>query len=320
MVQGLLRKKILITGSTGFVGSNLARFLVNQGLSPHIFIRKDSNLWRISDILGKLKIHIIDLNDEIKTRDMVLRVKPKVIFHCAVYGGYHFQVDSGRIIQTNIFGTMNLLNACVKSGFECFINTGSSSEYGLKNRAMRESDLLEPVTDYALAKSTATLFCCALAKREKLPIVTLRLFSAYGPYEQGHRLIPSVILSCLRNKDPELSTGAPVRDFVFIEDAVNAYMQALKHMNSLSGEVINIGSAREYSVKEVIDKITSLSPWKVKPLWKKVVNPRIEPLSWQADISKAKKMLKWAPLFSLNEGLKKTFAWFSDNRGLYGGI
>ncbi len=317
MVQRLLRKRILITGATGFVGSNLARFFVNKGLSPHIFIRKDSNLWRISDILNKLKPHIIDLNDEIKTRDIILRLKPEIILHCAAYGGYHFQLDLKKIIQTNIIGTMNLLNACVKSGFECFINTGSSSEYGLKNRPIRESDLLEPVTNYAVAKATATLFCSALAKRKKLPIVSLRLFSAYGYYEEGHRLIPSVMLSCLRKENPKLSSGSPVRDFIFIEDVVNACIKVLEHKDKLSGEVINIGSTKEYSVKEVTDKIISLVPWKIKPLWKKVANPRIEPSKWQADIAKAKKLLNWTPLFTLDEGLKKTLGWFSENMGLY---
>ncbi|TAM36238.1 NAD-dependent epimerase/dehydratase family protein [bacterium] len=319
MVQGLFRKKILITGASGFVGANLARFLVNNGLSPHVFVRKDSDLWRIKDILGRIKVHILDISDGSATRVAVSRLKPEVVLHCAAYGGYHFQLDRDKIIRTNLIGTINLLSACIKNGCECFINTGSSSEYGLKNKPMRESDLLEPVTDYAAAKAAATLFCGAIAKREKIPIVTLRLFSAYGPYEQGHRLIPSLILSCLKKDNPKLSSGSPVRDFVFIEDVVNAYMKAIAHKDKLSGEIINIGSAREYSVREAAEKIIALSPHKVKPLWKKVVNPRIEPHRWQADITKARKLLGWKPLFTFERGLKKSLEWFSENAGLYNG-
>jgi len=309
----------LITGASGFIGSNLARFLVREGLSPHIFVRKDSNLWRLKDILGKLKTHIVDISDEALTRQAISRLKPEIVLHCAAYGGYHFQLDCVRIMKTNITGTMNLLNACVKNGCECFINTGSSSEYGLKNKPMRESDLLEPVTDYAVAKAAATLFCRAIAKRARTAIITLRLFSAYGPYEEGHRLIPFVTLSCLRRDNPELSSGSPVRDFIFIEDVVSAYMKTIARKDRLSGEIINIGSAREYSVRETVEKIISLSGDRVKPLWKKLANPRVEPFRWQGDITKARKLLGWSPAFTFEQGLKKNLKWFKQNSGLYHG-
>ena len=319
MVQGLLRKKILITGASGFVGASLARFLVNRGFYPHIFLREDSDLWRIRDILPRLKSHILDLCDETATRRAVSRLKPQIVLHCAAYGGYHFQLDSEKIAGTNIIATLNLLNSSIKNGCECFVNTGSSSEYGLKDKPMRESDLLEPVTDYAAAKASATLFCRAVAKRENVPVVTLRLFSAYGPYEQGHRLIPSVILSCLRHDDPRLSSGSSVRDFVFIDDVVNAYIRAIANKERILGEIINIGSGSEYPVREAVERIISLSSCRVSPLWRKVSNPRIEPLRWQADITKAKKLLGWSPVFTLEQGLNKTLKWFRDNAGLYNG-
>jgi len=317
MVQRLLRKRILITGGTGFVGSNLARFLVNKGLSPYIFIRKDSNLWRISDILKKLKVHIIDLNDEIKTWDMILRLKPEIILHCAVYGGYHFQLDSKKIMQTNMFGTMNLLNACVKSGFECFVNTSSSSEYGLKNKPMRESDLLEPVTDYGVAKAMATLFCQQSARNKNLPIVTLRLFSPYGYFEDPRRLVASLILSCLNHQRPKLSSAYPVRDFVFIDDVIQAYLKTVFNISKAAGSIINIASGKQYSVGEVAVKIMKLIGLKDKPVWGSVKNTRLEPSRWVADISKARELLGWSPEFSLTEGLIKTIEWFSNNKASY---
>lgn len=317
MVQRLFRKKILITGASGFVGSNLARFLVNKGLSPHIFIRKDSNLWRIKDILGKLKTHILDLTDEAATRGAVSRLKPQIILHCAVYGGYHFQLDSKKIMQTNMFGTMNLLNACVKSGFECFVNTGSSSEYGLKNKPMRESDLLEPVTDYGAAKAMATLFCQQIARNKNLPIVTLRLFSPYGCFEDHRRLFASLILSCLNHQTPKLSSAHPVRDFVFIDDVIRAYLKTVFNISRAAGSIINIASGKQHSVGEVALKIVKLTGLKDKPVWGSVKNPRLEPSRWVADISKARELLGWDPEFSLTEGLIKTIEWFSNNKAYY---
>lgn len=317
MVQRLLRKRILITGSTGFIGANLACFLADKGLSPHIFVRKDSNLWRISDILKKLKPHTVDLNDEAKTRGIILKLKPQIIFHCAVYGGYHFQLDSKKIIQTNMFGTMNLLNACVKSGFECFVNTGSSSEYGLKNMPIRESDLLEPVTDYGLAKAMATLFCQQSARNKDLPIATLRLFSPYGYFEDPRRLVASLILSCLNQQTPKLSCAHPVRDFVFIDDVIQAYLKTVFSISRAAGSIINIAGGKQYSVGEVAVKIIKLAGLKDKPIWGSVKNPRLEPSRWVADISRARELLGWNPEFSLTNGLIKTIEWFRNNKASY---
>jgi len=191
-------KKILITGATGFVGANLLRKLIDSKNDIHVIIRSTSNLWRINDIIDKVNAHVCDLTNRESVEKLVLKIKPQIIFHLAVYGGYQFQEESLKIIDTNLIGIINLLNACCKIGFECFINTGSSSEYGLKNKPMSENDLLEPINDYGIAKAAATLYCQAIGRRENLPIFTLRLFSPYGYYEGPTRLIPYLIISCLK--------------------------------------------------------------------------------------------------------------------------
>ena len=106
---------------------------------------------------------------------------------------------------------------------DLLVNTGSSSEYGIKNSAMKESSLLEPVTEYGVSKAAATLFCQSYAVTENLPIVTLRLFSPYGRYEQKSRLVPSVILAALQKINPKISSRQFVRDFIFIDDVLDAY-------------------------------------------------------------------------------------------------
>jgi len=313
----LKKKKVLITGATGFIGANLLRKCLELGAQVHIFTRTISNKWRIEDTLEDISEYCIDLLDYDKLEAIVSDIKPEIILHTAIYGGYPFQKDVNKITQTNIIGTSNLIDACAKSGFSLFVNTGSSSEYGLKDAPISEIDLPEPNSIYGISKTAASLVCRAKSKSENLPIVTLRLFSPYGYYEEPTRLIPSVITSCLKKEGPRLSSPDSVRDFIFIEDVIAAYMKAVENRNKIAGEIFNIGSGRQYSVREVVDRIIELTGAKVYPQWGNILNPRNEPLKWQANISKAKDTLGWEPQYSLKDGLNKTIEWFKENLSLY---
>lgn len=312
-------KKILITGATGFVGANLLRQLIDSKNDIHIIIRSTSNLWRINDIVNKVNTHICDLTNRESVEKLVLKIKPQIIFHLAVYGGYQFQKESFKIINTNLLGTINLLNACCKIGFECFINTGSSSEYGIKNKPMSENDLLEPINDYGIAKAAATLYCQALGRRKNLPIFTLRLFSPYGYYEGPTRLIPYLIISCLRNKELKIFKPDAVRDFVFIEDVIRSYFIIVeKRENLLPGDIFNIGSGKQYTVEEIFRIIKKLTNIQKGPLLKETKNEEHNiPKIWKANIEKSKKYLNWTPEYFIENGLKKTIKWFRNHLCLY---
>jgi len=309
-------KRILITGATGFVGSCLSRRFVNMNYDIHIAKREQSNIWRIRDIFNRVVAHNIDLVDSNSIEKLIKDIKPRIIFHTATYGGYSFQKDVNKVIQTNVMGTVNLINACSKVGFDIFVNTGSSSEYGLKSSPMNEIDLLEPNSNYGVAKVSATLFCQAIARREGLPIVTLRLFSPYGYYEEATRLVPSIIISCLTGENPKVSSPEPVRDFVFIKDVVDAYIKVVETPD-VKGQIFNIGYSKQHSVGEVVSKIIELAEERVSPEWGSIPKRTSEPIIWQADISKAKDILKWEPRYDLEEGLNKTVKWFKENINLY---
>ena len=312
-------KKILITGSTGFIGANLVKKSLKEGAKVYIFTRTTSNKWRISNNLQDVNEYCVDLLEYEKLEATILDIKPEIIFHTAVYGGYPIQGDVNKIIQTDIIATVNLVNVCSKNDFGILVNTGSSSEYGLKFKSMREIDLLEPNNIYGVSKASATLFCQAKAKSEKLPIVTLRLFSPYGYYEEPTRLIPSVIMACLAGKNPKLSSPESVRDFVFIEDVIDAYMKVIE-ISDIGGEIFNIGFGKQHSVGEVVNKIVELTGNNVQPEWGTVPKRTNEPNVWQADITKAKDVLKWKPKYNLEEGLAKVVKWFTENMTLYEGI
>jgi nucleoside-diphosphate-sugar epimerase len=310
-------KRILITGATGFIGANLVHYALSKGACVSIFTRKGSNRWRIDSVLSDLREYCVDLLNEVRVVDAVAQIKPEIIFHTAVYGGYPSQNHLRRILETNIVGTVNLLTACRKIDFELFINTGSSSEYGVKPAPMKEDDALKPLTPYGVSKASATLYCQAISLGQARPIVTLRLFSPYGYYEESTRLIPSVILSYLRGENAGVSLPDSVRDFVFIEDVVDAYVKAVENSRKLVGQIFNVGYGKQHTVSDVVTEIIELTGATVKPQWNTVGNPRIEPEFWQADISKIERLLDWQPQHQLVAGLEKTTAWFGENFQLY---
>ena len=312
------RKRILITGATGFVGACLLHRLINDGFSNlSIIVRRNSNIWRIKSVLDKVKVYYSDLLDLERLKKVVLKIKPEIVYHLATYGAYPgFQENIKKIYETNLFGAINLLNASAKAGFERFINTSSSSEYGEKKEPMRENDLLKPNSDYGVSKASATLYCQNFARQNSLPVITFRLFSPYGYYENQNRLIPYVILSCLSGKNPKLSSPRSVRDFVFIEDVVESYIKVLNSQNSF-GQIFNIGTGEQHLVSEVVDKIIEITGSGIKPEWDVVNNMRNEPLVWVADISKAKSVLSWSPRYSLEKGLSKSVRWFEKNISVY---
>lgn len=309
-------KNILITGATGFIGACLARRLIKSQTNIHIILRPNSNTWRIKNILNKLNLHYVDLIDTRKVEKIVKKIKPQIIYHLAAYGAYPFQKDAKNILMADIFGTLNLINACIKVGFKIFINTGSSSEYGNKTQSMSEEDLLEPNSYYAVAKAAQTLLCQYLSHENKLPIITLRPFSVYGPYEESSRLVPTLINNCLKNKDLSLASPQTARDFIFIEDMINAYLKVACYPN-LSGHIFNIGTGQQSTLQEIVSLVIKLTKAKVKQNWGTMPGRSFDTNIWLADISKAKKLFKWQPRYNLEEGLKKTIIWFKKNKHLY---
>lgn len=315
-MSSLRGEKVFITGATGFVGSNLARRSLERGAEVFINIRKTSDTWRIEDILNEVDVIPVDITEYEKIKHSLKEIRPDIIFHTATYGGKADQINTEKIIDTNIIGTVNLLRSCKDIDVNLFVNTGSSSEYGIKNSAMMESCLLEPVTEYGVSKAAATLYCQTYAITENLPIVTLRLFSPYGQYEQKSRLIPSLILAALQKINPKITSRHLVRDFIFIEDVLDAY-EAVMDLKTAPGKIFNIGSGRQHSVGEVVDMIVGLLGNEVTyeigipQAWKN------EPTFWQADIQQAKSELDWEPKYLLKEGLAATIDWFKLNKGLY---
>lgn len=313
------KKKVLVTGATGFVGSNLVRRLINQNYEVHVLKRRNSNIWRIKDIASKLSAYNVNILNKGQLLKILQKIKPNIIFHLAnlgLYGGIDPSIDDS--IKINALGTINLIESANTIDYECFINTGSSAEYGNKCKTMRETDRCEPLTNYAIAKLIGTQYAQSYSKRSNKPLTTLRIFSPFGPYDHPNRLIPLAILTTLKGERFILNNPYDFRDYIFIEDVVDAYLLCIKHSQKLSGEIFNIGSGKQTNIGDLIELLKAKIGLKNDIFLENIPTTKKQPRVWQADITKAQKLLQWHPQYDIYNGITKTVDWFKHNRKFYG--
>jgi nucleoside-diphosphate-sugar epimerase len=306
-------KRVMLTGGTGFVGANLTRRLLQEGHEIHLLVRPNYTQWRIQDIQTDIHLHKVALNDEEQLTSCVKKIRPDWVFHLAVHGAYPFQTELRQIVQTNIIGTINLVEACLNVGFETFVNTGSSSEYGYKDHAPSESAWLEPNSYYAVTKSSATLFCRYTAQSRGCHIPTLRLYSVYGPYEEPTRLMPTLIQQGLQGKLPPLVSPEVARDYVYVGDVVEAYLLAAAQPCQEPGGIYNVGTGIQTSLREVVDVVRRVMGITIEPEWGVMPNRQWDTNVWVADNRKIRSELGWQPRYTFEQGFRLMLNWVLDN-------
>lgn len=310
--------KVLVTGATGFVGANLIRRLIELGYEVHILTRESSDKWRLTDILSNLKDHTVDLLDEERLNYLVNQIKPEAIFHLAtsgIYGGVH--ASEKKVIETNFLGTVNLINACKDIDYRCFVNTGSSSEYGTKKHPMKETDLCEPINIYGISKCAATLYGNLIARTKGKPIITFRLFSPFGPYDGESRLMTYAITNVLEGKPLMLANPNSVRDYIYIEDVLDLYLQSIEHAYEFKGEVFNVGSGSQKATSYIIYKIIEITNSNSEIKWNSFPGRNHDTDKWEADIEKVRTYFNWQPKYHIDDGIRETIEWFKENLALY---
>jgi len=302
-------KRCLVAGGTGFVGANLVRRLLHDGHAAHLLVRPEHAAWRIEEIRSDVRLHLLDLSDAQAVSKTIEEIKPEWIFHLAAHGAYSWQADIGLIYQTNLIGTIHLVEACLKNGFESFIHTGSSSEYGYKDHAPAENEWLEPNSHYAVAKASATLYCRYTAQARKANITTLRLYSAYGPYEDANRLMPTLIRHGLLGEWPPLVSPDTARDYVYVEDVCDACILAAQTVPREFGAVYNVGTGRQTTLREVTEIARGVLGIKAEPQWETMPVRTWDTSIWRADIRKIQAELSWRPRHSFEDGFSMMVAW-----------
>jgi dolichol-phosphate mannosyltransferase len=259
--------------------------------------------------------------DSQKLSPFLKKVRPDWIFHLASYGNYSWQNDVNEIIRTNVTLTARLLEAAAAAGCGSFVYAGSSSEYGFKDHPPREDEPVDPNSRYAAAKVAATALCRHSAETHGLNISTLRLYSVYGPYEHENRLIPRLCEHALRRTLPPLVSPDTARDFVYIDDAIEAFLLAAAHSHSEPGCVYNIGSGKQTIIREIVEVVRKEFSIDEAPRFGAMENRPRDSNCWIAAPARAHSTLGWCPRVELRDGLRRTAEWIANNRmgTAYGG-
>jgi NAD dependent epimerase/dehydratase len=322
--MNLKNKKILITGAGGFIGSHLIERLYGLGAKVKAFVHYNSRNdfgyidYIPKDIQKNISIETGNLTDYDAVYDAMKGCD--VVFHLgaliAIPYSYRHPKDS---IETNVMGTYNVLNAARRLDVEKIVHTSTSEVYGTALKVpISEDHPLQGQSPYSASKIGADKIAESFYRSYNLPVATIRPFNTYGPRQSARAVIPTIITQALAGDRIHLGSLHPTRDLTFVLDTVEGFVKVAECDRSI-GEVINIGSGYDISVKDLCDKILKLMNSKAKIVSKterkRPSKSEVERLL--ADNSKAKKMLKWKPEYSLDEGLRLTIDWISRNIGKY---
>ena len=301
--------RVLLTGSAGFIGSHLTQRLIREGYEVGIIKRENSDMWRIKDLLGKIIAYDVDLRDTQEVSKAISHFRPDAIFHLATYYAVeHVPQEVSLMVDTNVLGTINLLEASKESAVKLFVNTSSCFVYEESENKLRENDQLSPLNLYALTKIQAEQACTFYTEKYGLKTITFRLFPPYGPADHERRLIPYVIKSLLDGERLKMTTGKQRWDFVYVDDIIDAYFKLLDIPNlPVKHEIFNIGTGNAVSVREVVSRIKEIVDADLEPEWEAFPHRKNEVWFICADISKTKTVLGWQPkIHILGEGLERT--------------
>lgn len=312
--------KVLVTGAGGFIGSHLVEGLLKRNCDITALVHYNSfNRWGWLDYLPedlKKRIHVFsgDLRDPNGMREAMNGCE--VVFHLAALIGIPYSFHSPDVyIDTNIKGTLNILQAARQLNVKKIIHTSTSEIYGTAQFVpITEEHPVNPQSPYAASKAGADFLALTFYRSFHTPVVVVRPFNTYGPRQSARAIIPTIITQVLAGKK-EISLGSltPTRDLNFVKDTANGFIAAAESDIAM-GEVVNLGSNFEISIGDLVKKIAGIMGATIEV---NRASDRIRPGKSEvgrlwADNKKAMKLFGWAPGYSLEQGLEETINWFKS--------
>jgi NAD dependent epimerase/dehydratase len=317
-------RKVLVTGAGGFIGSHLVEALVSQGATVRVFVRYNSRaslglLHQIDEsVRSKLEVVFGDLRDLAAVEGAVRGINR--IFHLgALIAIPYSYVHPIEVVETNVMGTLNILQAARSMGVERVIHTSSSEVYGTALHVpIEEAHPLQGQSPYSASKIGADKIAESYYCAYNLPVVTLRPFNTYGPRQSTRAIIPSLITQALSSDTIRIGNLETRRDLTYVSDTVQGFLRVAQ-VDGIEGETFNLGTGQEVSIAELAEEIFTLmgkSPkLEVEPARLRPEKSEVQRLL--SDNRRARQRLGWLPQVGLRDGLLKTIDWISDNLSLY---
>jgi len=302
-----LKERILVTGATGFVGSHLVAKLDREKFDVFSLERYMTGRY----VLGQAReVQTVfgDITDYYSVRQAVRMVKPDVVIHLASISPVAYSYDHPQeVMQTNLFGTMNLVEACLR---ECpnirqFLFASTSETYGDGPNPKTEETVQNPNSPYAVSKVASEKYLLYVHHAMDFPATILRNFNTYGRKNNTHFVVERAIVQMLRGDVVRLGDPSPIRDFLYVDDHVDSYLTCLNNERSV-GQIFNFCTGRCVSIAELVKIIRGLTGFNGEVNWKTIPKRPWDIACLVGDYSKASRELGWKPGYELEEGLRLT--------------
>ncbi|MCP4613409.1 MAG: SDR family NAD(P)-dependent oxidoreductase [Planctomycetes bacterium] len=318
------KKKVLVTGAGGFIGSHLTERLFELGAKVRAFVRYTSRSDEgfIKYFSEDLRKNIDIVYGDIRELETVVKAMDGVdiIFNLAALVGIPYSyIHPQEVIEANTIGTLNILMAARDAGIEKLVQTSTSEVYGTARYVpIKEEHPKQPQSPYSASKIAADAIALSFYHSFDLPVAVIRPFNTYGPRQSDRAVIPSIISQALTKDRLTLGNTTPTRDFTFVTDTAEGFIKVAESEKSVGME-INVGSGQEISIEDLIKKIISLVG---RDIVVERDKERIRPSHSEverlcADNTNARNLLGWLPKISLTQGLEKTISFIKSNPGFY---
>lgn len=315
-------KRVLVTGAGGFIGSHLAERLVELGATTRALVHYRSNgSWGWLDqsaVKDEIEVVAGDVRDRESVEEAMAGVE--IVFHLAALIAipYSYHAPSS-FVQTNIAGTLNILQAAKDLGIERLIHTSTSEVYGTAQYVpINEAHPLQAQSPYSASKIGADKVAESFVLSFGLPVVTVRPFNTFGPRQSARAIVPTIITQCLADAKVRLGNLDPTRDLSYVSDTVEGFVRAAECPRAV-GRTVNIGSGREIRIEALATLVAELAG---KRIVIEQEEERVRPQGSEvdrllADNALARELLGWTPAVSLEQGLKATIEWMREHLNAY---
>ncbi|MEW6604511.1 MAG: GDP-mannose 4,6-dehydratase [Thermoproteota archaeon] len=305
--------KVLITGANGFAGSRLCRRLVEKEAEVYAMVRDSSATLNLRDIIPK--IHLV--YGDVRYPETVYEVTNDMdyVFNLAAKVNIEeTRKNPSETLRTNINGTLNVANACLRNKVKRLVHVSTCHIYGNPAETdlpITEKTIPSPLDVYSISKYSAE-FLVQNVRTAGLDAVITRAFNHYGPGQTGDFFIAKVIKMLLTDTVPKLGSSRPTRDYSYVDDIVAGYILACE--KGKNGEIYHFASGKEISIDDMYKRICDVIGKHPTPVWQ---SERVNDMSRSfGKYEKAEKELGWEPMTSLEEGLKLTIQWWKQNAKL----